>query len=68
MEVFFQTYTVRVIRVFPMWMPGWLNGCLPGWCVQLQLYDKQTGEFRLNYALAVSAQTGEVIQNRHRED
>ena len=54
----FSQYRVRVVRVYPLWMPGWLNLCIPGWGVQIQLYDARTDEFVISFHFSVDARTG----------
>ena len=44
-EDFWEDYTVRITRVLPMWMPNWSNVCIPGWCIQCELYNEKTGRF-----------------------
>jgi hypothetical protein len=58
---FFDKYHIRVVRVLPMWMPNWFNVCLPGWCVQVQLYDQATGAFIRPFSIAIDARTGENL-------
>lgn len=59
-EKFWLDYRVQLSRVIPMWMPNWSNICLPGWCVQYQLYDATTGVFQYAMAFCANALTGEV--------
>lgn len=54
----FSQYRVRLVRVYPLWMPGWLNLCIPGWGVQIQLYDARTDEFVISFYFSVDARTG----------
>ncbi len=57
---FFQTYTVKLARVLPMWLPDWENVCIPGWCIRYELYDRETGEFIQSVDRCVNAVTGKV--------
>jgi len=57
---FFQTYTVKLVRVLPMWLPDWENVCVPGWCIRYELYDRETGEFIQSVDRCVHAVTGKV--------
>lgn len=57
---FWQDYRVQLSRVTPMWMPNWSNVCLPGWCIQYQLYDADTGAFRYAAVFCADARTGEA--------
>lgn len=59
-DQFWRDYDVQLARVTPMWMPNWLNVCLPGWCIQYQLYDHTTGDFLYSMAYCADALTGEV--------
>ncbi len=57
---FFQTYTVKLVRVLPMWLPDWENVCAPGWCIRYELYDRETGKFIQSVDRCVHAVTGNV--------
>lgn len=59
-DQFWQDYRVQLSRVLPMWMPDWYNVCQPGWCIQYQLYDAQTGDFLYAISFCANALTGEV--------
>ena len=59
-EQFWKDYQVQLARAMPMWMPNWLNECLPGWCIQYQLYDRTTGDFLFSMVYCADALTGEV--------
>lgn len=58
-DQFWMDYDVQLARVTPMWMPNWHNVCLPGWCIQYQLYDHTIG-FLCSMAYCADALTGEV--------
>ena len=53
---------VRVLWALPMWMPNWANECLPGWCVRLELYNREQGTFVAALDTCVDAVTGRVAQ------
>lgn len=59
-EQFWKQHRVQISRVMPMWMPNDYNVCLPGWCIQLQLYDGETGTFLFAYSYCADLFTGEV--------
>ncbi len=59
-DYFFKTYTVKLVRVLPMWLPDWENVCVPGWCIRYELYDRETGEFIQSVDRCVHAVTGKV--------
>lgn len=63
-EQFWQQYRVQLSRVMPMWMPNWNNVCLPGWCVQFQLYDTATEQFVYAPVYCADMLTGEVARYR----
>ena len=59
-ECFWQEERVEISRVVPMWMPNRASFCTPGWCIQFQFYDGDTGEYRYGTIKCVNAVTGEV--------
>ncbi len=59
-DYFFKTYTIKLVRVLPMWLPDWENVCVPGWCIRYELYDRETGEFIQSVDRCVHAVTGKV--------
>lgn len=59
-EQFWADYRVQLARALPMWMPNWSNVCVPGWCIQYQLYDSATGDFVYASSYCAQALTGEV--------
>lgn len=63
-EQFWKHNRVQISRVMPMWMPNNNNVCLPGWCIQLQLYDAEIGTFLSAYSYCADLFTGEVAQYR----
>lgn len=63
-EQFWKQHRVRISRVMPMWMPNDHNVCLPGWCIQLQLYDAGTGTFLSAHSYCADLFTGEVAKYR----
>lgn len=50
------------LGALPMWMPNWANECLPGWCVRLELYNREQGTFVAALDTCVDAVTGRVAQ------
>lgn len=59
-EQFWADYRVQLVRALPMWMPNWSNVCVPGWCIQYQLYDSATGDFVYAPSYCAEALTGKV--------
>ncbi len=57
---FWAKYSAELSRVTPMWMPNWSNVCVPGWCIQYQLYDSESDEFVYAPVFCADALTGEV--------
>ncbi len=57
---FWEDFSVRLVRVLPMWMPNWSNICIPGWCIQYEVYRSDTGELLTTRPYGVDIFTGEV--------
>ncbi len=52
---FFETQDLRITHIIPMWRADWYNICQPGWCIQIQVYDKITGALQWCYHPIVPA-------------
>ena len=57
---FWEDFSVTIVRVLPMWMPNWSNVCIPGWCIQYELYDRATGELFGHAECCADIFTGEL--------
>lgn len=57
---FWEDFSVKLVRALPMWMPNWSNVCMPGWCIQYELYRRDTGDLFTSFSFGVDIFTGEV--------